>query len=908
MPNITFDGQSFSIDGRRIWLVSAAIHYPRTPHELWRSRIRAAKQAGCNCIETYVFWNVHEPQPGQFRFDGDYDLRRFVEIVGEEGMYCIVRPGPYVCSEWDFGGLPAWLHEQDDVAFREDNPTFLQATARYLDAVMQQIADLQITRPTGGPVILVQNENEWFCHNDDVAAGYLDAITRYLRESNCEVPLINCNNLWQQVPSTIDCWNGWGNLAANCRQLHIAQPDAPRFITEFWPGWFDAWGYPRGNPKSAGQVMQRIAEVSSTGAMLNLYMFHGGTNFGFFGGRTVHEPDNFMTTSYDYAAPLLEAGGRGRKYHAVKRICTFLSQFGDVMASMDADQQPSVAVASGDNVSVCQQSGSVGNVVFLIRQPSKKARTVDVLTSMGQKLPVHMGKDAAAWIMLDTNLGGVATLDATNLRPWAFVDRKLLVLFGPAGTRGLVTIDGATIDEQVPKGKNPLVMPHQDLQVAILNEDQVDQAYIHDDGRLFVGVAGFDDEGNPLRGSSGSYTVIDTDGSTSKHRIDPPAKTTSPRLTAWDVATLDGYVDGSAPRYAGIDGPRSLEACGADFGYGWYRIRTNNNTQTKVKLLIPQSNDRLHLYVNGSFETIYGFGPGAELGPIDFTMPKGECNLVALADNLGRYNYGTALGERKGLFGHLMAVKPIKLKKPKETVEAMADPFEVRGYVSHCSTVPLPPRRRYHFMVPHRKKSPLVMVMHGPRPRSVIIVNDQAIHIDPGENLTDRFVLDPETQQKQGHNHITIGLLGPAPDGYDPRKHLDLYEGEQMLTEKAEWSYARWQMPGDEAYKALPAKANGLGPCWFRTTFNVSQTDVPLFLEINGMSKGQIYINGRNAGRYFVATHTGKKVPPQTRYYLPEPWLDADGENELILFDEHGRTPNKCKLVYDPMGPYGDQA
>ena len=113
-------------------------------------------------------------------------------------------------------------------------------------------------------------------------------------------------------------------------------------------------------------------------------------------------------------------------------------------------------------------------------------------------------------------------------------------------------------------------------------------------------------------------------------------------------------------------------------------------------------------------------------------------------------------------------------------------------------------------------------------------------------------------------------------------------------------------MPGDEAYKALPAKASGLGPCWFRTTFSVKQTDVPLFLEINGMSKGQIYINGRNAGRYFVATHTGKKVPPQSRYYLPEPWLNADGENELILFDEHGRTPNKCKLVYDPLGPYGD--
>jgi beta-galactosidase len=111
MANISHDGQSFLIDNRRIWLVSGAVHYARTPRELWRQRLRAAKQAGLNCIDTYVFWNLHEPQPGTFRFDGDADLRAFVQMIGEEGLYCILRPGPYVCSEWDFGGLPAWLHE-----------------------------------------------------------------------------------------------------------------------------------------------------------------------------------------------------------------------------------------------------------------------------------------------------------------------------------------------------------------------------------------------------------------------------------------------------------------------------------------------------------------------------------------------------------------------------------------------------------------------------------------------------------------------------------------------------------------------------------------------------------------------------------------------------------------------------
>jgi beta-galactosidase len=119
MPTISYDGQSFIIDGRRVWLVSGAIHYARVPRGLWRSRIRAAKQAGLNCIETYCFWNVHEPQPGVFNFEGDADIRAFVEMIASEGMMCILRPGPYICAEWDFGGFPAWLNRVEGLKLRE---------------------------------------------------------------------------------------------------------------------------------------------------------------------------------------------------------------------------------------------------------------------------------------------------------------------------------------------------------------------------------------------------------------------------------------------------------------------------------------------------------------------------------------------------------------------------------------------------------------------------------------------------------------------------------------------------------------------------------------------------------------------------------------------------------------------
>lgn len=905
MPSITYDAQSFSIDSRRIWLVSAAIHYPRTPRQLWRSRIRAAKQAGCNCIETYVFWNVHEPQPGRFVFDGDADLRRFIEIVGEEGLHAIVRPGPYVCSEWDFGGLPPWLSTIEGIKLRQSHPAFLQATARYLDAVMKQIADLQVTSRKGGPIIAFQNENEWFCHHDAEGDAYLGEISRFLREAGCKVPVLNCNNLWQHVPGTIDCWNGWSHLFDHTRQLRIAQPDAPRFVTELWPGWFDAWGSPHEADKSAGDLLRTLAEVSSTGAQYNLYMFHGGTNFGFYGGRTVGAPDRFMTTSYDYDAPLREAGGRGTKYHAAKRIGVFLSQFADLMANLKPDEHHAVAAPGEQDVSVVQQTGAFGHVVFLTRTQAKKDRVVSLRTPDGRALPVHLGADTAAWVVLDANLDGVATLDLTNLRPWAFVGRRMLVLFGPAGTDALLSIDGALLHETVPTGVKPLVVQHQGLTVVIASDKQIDQAYLHDDGELFVGIDGFDENDEPIRGAGVSYTVVSPDGEVTGRKFKPATKPTSPKLKPWSVARIDEYPEGSAPRFASIDGPRSHEDCGVDFGYGWYALKLKRPRAGKIKLLVPEANDRLHLYLDGDYKGVLGAGMDATHEPFDLSLPDGESQLVMLSDNLGRFNYGPALGELKGVFGHLLNVKKLALGKPTVEVKPAADPFVLSGYVDHRRFGDRTPRTWFTYKVNHRRKTPIVLSISGDRPPSVLFVNDQPIGIDGAFNMLTRFVLKPDEHLKAGNNTITFAMHDDVLDGFTPTKAVDAYEGEPV-SDKAEWRFARWQMPDDEAFAALPTKHKAGTPCWFRATFGEADTSQPLFLDLAGATKGQLYLNGHNLGRYWVATATGKKVPPQSRYYLPEPWLNEDGDNELTLFDEHGKPPRGSKLVHDPMGPFSD--
>ncbi len=931
MANISYDGQSFSIDGRRVWLVSGAIHYTRTPQPLWRERIRAAKQAGLNCIETYVFWNAHEEHPDEFDFTGDLDLRRFIQIVGEEGLFCILRPGPYICAEWDFGGLPAWLNTLDGIKLRQANGPFLEASARYIGEVMKQVKDLQITSKAtsqasqladttpsngggyrgegGGPIILMQAENEWFCSNPDQRDSYLLENVRHLRENGCTVPINNCNNLWQSVDGTIDTWNAKHHLAADMRQLAVVRPDAPRIVSELWTGWFDSWGNPHSEVDPAGDVLHRMAGVLSAGAMFNLYMFHGGTNFGFNAGRSTADPSCFITTSYDYDAPLREAGGRGEKFMAVKRIATFASQFHQVFANLSTDPPHTTVAPQGDGhpPAVIHQSGERGDVVFILRGKQDKTKQVELLLPDGQTLPVPLGHDRAAWVLLNTPLGQNTTLDYTNLRPFALIGGRLLVLFGPAGAKGLVSIDGSPIQINVPTGigKAPVTENIDGLTLVILNEQQVDAAYPLEDG-LIVGASGLDGNDQPAP-HDGWPTVyhIKTDGQTSKQKQAAPRKPATPKLTNWQTATLDTLIDGTDPGYETIDGPASLETLGQNRGYGWYRVPIAKAPTGKV--LWPESADRLHVYHDGKLQKILGAGPDTDGHP---TTLKVSGYVTVLADNLGRFNFGQSMGEHKGVFGPLYQVSAVKLIKPKVTQQPAPDPFVLEGMVYGRHHGERPPAQALTWAVTPDGRKPLILDIDQLPMDCVVTVNGEPIELysQTYSGGFKRIVLEPGVGPvKGGKNQLTLALYEPMPDGVDPLKHLLLYKVTDIVSDKrAPWSFCPWGPPADEsdAFGDLP-KTSSAQPAWFRASFTVKHTDVPLWIEPVGMSKGQVYLNGHNVGRYWVNTAKGKKVPPQQAYYLPEPWLNTDAPNELLLLDEHGKLPGRCRLVYNPDGPYG---
>jgi len=917
MATISYDGQSFIINGRRIWLVSGAIHYARIPQELWRSRIRAAKQAGLNCIQTPVFWNLHEPKPGTFSFQDNLDLRRFVQMIGQEGLYCILHPGPYVGVDADFGGLPAWLHRVDGVKFRQANGPYKEACARYLGAVLDQVKDLQMTSsdaaitqggPIGGkPILMMQTENKWYCHHPQQAKGYLIEMARYLRENGCAVPICEANNLWATMDGVISCWNTSEHLTADLRQLRQVQPHAPRLAIEpaaGQPGYWDS-SISGSADNDASLHLYRLASILAVGAQYNLGPFHGGTNFGFLSGRGTASQAAFATTTHHHGAPLLEAGGRGPKYLATKRICTFASQFDQIFAHLQPnDQRACIALDEDtDHLSVVHQTGSLGDVVFLFKAPADKTKQAHLLLPDGLTLSVPLGQHRVAWCLLNADLGGVAKLDYTNLCPWAFIEQKMLVLFGPPGADAMVSINGSPLQVQVPRGQeqSPRVQQHEKITVVVLNSEQADAAFISPAG-LVVGAAGLDDKDQPiaLKGWPRAITVS-PDARISRQNVKPSRRPTAPRLTQWQYAPVNNLIDGSSDRYQPIDGPASFATLNCDYGYGWYRLTCKS--PKRAKALIPESGDRLHLYANSKLQAVIGQGPAAQSNPLTVKLSG---TTVVLADNLGRFSAGWQLGEHKGLFGHIYAVKPLKLSSPKQSKEKAPDLFTLNGFYQYAHFGDQPVCDALSWKVRPTKGHPLILDINQLPTRAMLVVNDElAGAYDPQMSAgSARFTLHVGNPLKPGFNQLKLVLQGAQPT---PRlaasliKHLKLYQATDNLTAKATWAFTPWTAPEQANFSPLPKKQPD-EPSWYRAHFKAAPHDTPLWLEPRGMTKGQIYLNGHNLGRYFVNTHTGQPVLGQNRYYLPHPWLHTDEPNELLLFDEHGQNPSRCRLVYDEMG------
>ena len=409
---VSMERDAFLLDGKPFQIRCGELHFARVPRAYWRHRIQMCKAMGLNTVCAYMFWNYHEMERGKYDFSGEKDIAEFCRIAQEEGMWVLLRPGPYTCAEWEFGGLPWWLIDKgsENVRLRTRDPRYLEPAKAYLRRVAAELKDLQITH--GGPILMAQDENEYGFVGDD--REYIRALYDTMREAGFDVPIFTCNPVYHLtkgvIPETLKVANFPANPENAFSVLREVQPRGPLMCGEYYSAWYDAWGQ-RHHTKPAENMLKDLDYMLSVGGSFSIYMAHGGTSFGWWAG--CNSPFVPQTSSYDYEAPISEQGRAIPKFYAIRELMKkYMSE--EELAGLPEPPPPVPLQAFKSDVR--------GELVT----PSLKMLD----GNMKQPLPIEMlnvGYGAVLYTALgDTSGGGV--LKARNIRDQAavFYDKRPL--------------------------------------------------------------------------------------------------------------------------------------------------------------------------------------------------------------------------------------------------------------------------------------------------------------------------------------------------------------------------------------------------------------------------------------------------------------------------------------------------
>ncbi|MDU2491342.1 MAG: beta-galactosidase [Clostridium celatum] len=394
--------EDFYLNNKKIKIISGAVHYFRIVPEYWQDRLEKLKSMGCNCVETYVPWNFHETKKNKFNFSGNRDFVKFIKLAEGLGLYVILRPSPYICAEWEFGGLPAWLLKDDSMRVRSTYPKFLEAVDSYFSELFKHIVPLQITN--GGPIIMMQVENEYGSFGND--KNYLKAIKDLMIKHGATVPLFTSDGGWREAleAGTIENVFPTANFGSRTKEqignlkkfMNDNNIEGPLMCMEFWIGWFNNWGgkFKRRDSIDAAKELDNMLEEGH----VNIYMFHGGTNFGFYNGCSYHNGQDPQTTTYDYDAPLTEYGSPSFKYHSFKNVISKYIPISEINLSTK------IEFKSYGNV-------PISNKVSLFSTLDKIAKPIynDMTLNM-EKLNQNFG-----YILYRSNIGKKRTLEKAKL-------------------------------------------------------------------------------------------------------------------------------------------------------------------------------------------------------------------------------------------------------------------------------------------------------------------------------------------------------------------------------------------------------------------------------------------------------------------------------------------------------------
>uniref|UniRef100_A0A3Q2DD25 Beta-galactosidase n=1 Tax=Cyprinodon variegatus TaxID=28743 RepID=A0A3Q2DD25_CYPVA len=416
LEGLRADSSQFTLRGQPFRILGGSIHYFRVPRPYWKDRLLKMKACGLNTLTTYVPWNLHEPERGAFNFQDQLDLRKaYVSLAAEIGFWVILRPGPYICAEWDLGGLPSWLLQDKDMQLRTTYPGFVNAVNVYFDKLVSVIQPLMFEN--GGPVIALQLENEYGSYAKD--EEYMPFLKNCLRSRGINELLLTSDNWeglrYKGMEGVLKTINLQRLSFGAIQHLACMQPQKPLLVMEYWSGWFDVWGEHH-HVFHAEDMLGVVSEILERGVSVNLYMFHGGTNFGFMNGAMDFGAYKPQVTSYDYDAPLSEAGGYTKKYEVLR----------DLFSRYNAEPLPEVPSPQErkayETVST-QQNLSLWDSIQFTEKPFRSERPINM-----ENLPVNNNSGQSyGYTLYETSISSGGALNSGNNirdRALVFLDKQ----------------------------------------------------------------------------------------------------------------------------------------------------------------------------------------------------------------------------------------------------------------------------------------------------------------------------------------------------------------------------------------------------------------------------------------------------------------------------------------------------
>lgn len=876
MPIVSFDRRGFLIRSRRITLIGARCEHTLLDRSSWAACLDNLRGSGFNTILTSAPWSFHEARRGQFSFKGSLDLARYLELCAESGLKVILRAGPNVGRPFPAGGLPGWLGVESEAGFhREADPDFISALSDWWRHLFSELARFQSTDEREGPLLGLQIEHEWRCGNEESGSIYFDELKRLVNEHGLDVPLFTANDLWQDVEGAIDIWSEHvdsRDLFSNTRQLLQVQPDAPGVVLL------------KGGSEHPDQVARALKSVIAAGGMPIVDDAVGG----------VHRATTASAGQSLHVIPGAFLGHDGSIVPESRNsipLIRFAGSFSGLLSSFDPALDAPVANPDAVASALVARRGSASTALFLLGDQDQGSDH-EVVLSDGRKL--SFGADPlGTWPLVGVDLSGSGRLDYTSGSIVDFVGRRLIVLFGRAGSAIRIGINGRELECPVPDpdDPDPTIVEFEEYHLVVCNPLQARSVAVDPDG-LLLGVLGVAADGVPVRDPAfASASRVDLDGRLSEIESRPPFRLTrSRRKLDWSACPLESCLDGTNPRYARTRTPRSMDSCGIDAGYGWYLLDLPESGSNGRQLRFPAGPYRFDLYLGARHLGTGGLGTPDGFD-VRLPAPGSARQLAVLVELHGGRDSGNRQVEPAGIHRPIGQVTPFKdlsvkilRNQPLEEISSR------RGFVPELESDSESSGIALEWTFTHRRKKVLV-VSPGTRASGSWFLNDQYLRRTE-TSIEDGFRLVPGVTEgmKQGRN-VLVFRPDPSFEDSIPDLAASLRMEEvlgELGTDPGSIAFTSVSAPSDlvDAFRELGPAGDATGiPTWFRVQL-ANGPGRAASLDLSSMSRGLVLVDGTMVGRYDAGTSPAVSLPPD---------LTVDS-TRIEVFDVGGCDPRGITL------------